>query len=273
MQTRPVPRQQHAADLRRRRRRPRSPAQDVVIDDRVVGWPARSLTDIPAGRLLRAGADQPLRDVPPRRRPHDQDADGPGRGAALGPEAGQLLQQAGQDARRSRRGRRDQDLDGPGDSADRAAEGHGAGEVPARPERSADEVLGPADASRRDRDAAARTGRCIRTRTIRCSSTTGISRASAESDGWRETPPDASATRQRSATTQAAAYQFYKDWNGAELPAHDSRPHSASDAVLRRLVRRELREQRPVRRRDHARSAADDREAVPRHRQPAGRAS
>ena len=78
----------------------------------------------PARRLLRAGADQPLRDVPSRRRPHDQDADGPRRGAALGPEAGKLLQQAGEDAPRPGERRRDQDLDGSGDSADRAAEGH-----------------------------------------------------------------------------------------------------------------------------------------------------
>src|SRR5258708_7631972 len=41
--------------------------------------------------------------------------------------------------------------------------------------------------------------------------------ASAEGDGWRETPPDPKATgAQRDA--QAAAYQFYKDWNGPNLP-------------------------------------------------------
>ena len=66
----------------------------------------------PAWRLLRAGADQPLRDVPPRRRPHGEDADGPGRGPALGVEAGQLLQQAGEDARRRGDRRRGEDLDG-----------------------------------------------------------------------------------------------------------------------------------------------------------------
>ena len=41
--------------------------------------------------------------------------------------------------------------------------------------------------------------------------------ASAESDGWRESPPDASATEAQR-QTQAAAYQFYKDWNGANFP-------------------------------------------------------
>jgi hypothetical protein len=34
--------------------------------------------------------------------------------------------------------------------------------------------------------------------------------ASAESDGWRESPPDTSATEAQR-QTQAAAYQFYKD--------------------------------------------------------------
>jgi hypothetical protein len=41
--------------------------------------------------------------------------------------------------------------------------------------------------------------------------------ASAEGDGWRETPPDPKAQgTQRD--TQVAAYQFYKDWNGPNFP-------------------------------------------------------
>ena len=45
----------------------------------------------------------------------------------------------------------------------------------------------------------------------------GHFRRGAESDGWRESPPDPRATdAQRQ--TQAAAYQFYKDWNGANFP-------------------------------------------------------
>jgi hypothetical protein len=39
----------------------------------------------------------------------------------------------------------------------------------------------------------------------------------AASDGWRETPPDASATG-TARDNQAAAYQFYKDWNGPKFP-------------------------------------------------------
>jgi hypothetical protein len=37
------------------------------------------------------------------------------------------------------------------------------------------------------------------------------------SDGWRETPPDANATG-TVREAQAAAYQFYKDWNGPKFP-------------------------------------------------------
>ena len=40
--------------------------------------------------------------------------------------------------------------------------------------------------------------------------------ASMASDGWRETPPDPNAGPQKDA--QAAAYQFYKDWNGPNFP-------------------------------------------------------
>ena len=46
--------------------------------------------------LSSAGAAAPLRDVPPRRRPRREAADGPGRGAALEPRAGKPAQPAGQ---------------------------------------------------------------------------------------------------------------------------------------------------------------------------------
>src|SRR5262249_439499 len=56
-------------------------------------------------------------------------------------------------------------------------------------------------------------------------------------DGWRETPPDASATGQRK-TVQELEYQFYKDWNGAHFPrmihvdTHHANPYlDASYAV------------------------------------------
>ena len=260
------------------------PGQPVVVDDAVVGWPARSLKDIPAGDYFVQALLDALRDVPSRRRPHDQDADGPGRRAALGVEAGQLLQHAGEDAHRSRGRRRDRDLDGPGDPADRAADRHGAGEVPPRPERAAHEILGPADVARRHRAAAERLGHASQTRTIRCSSTTGTFPRDMASDGWRETPPDPKAT----AAQRAAAGRRIPVLQGlerAELPAHDSRARPASHAVLRRLVRGELGEQRSVRRRDHqgsdsvrsrsssAASARAGRASSPADRPAAGRRS
>jgi hypothetical protein len=41
--------------------------------------------------------------------------------------------------------------------------------------------------------------------------------ANQESDGWRETPPDANANPMQR-EQQEAAYQFYKDWNGPGFP-------------------------------------------------------
>jgi putative esterase len=41
--------------------------------------------------------------------------------------------------------------------------------------------------------------------------------ASMNGDGWRETPPDPNATPQQR-TQQQAAYQFYKDWNSPSFP-------------------------------------------------------
>ena len=57
------------------------------------------------------------------------------------------------------------------------------------------------------------------------------------------------------------------------LPAHDRRHVPASDAVLRRLLRRELGERRPLRRRDHAGADPRDREALPRRSASRTRAS
>jgi hypothetical protein len=41
--------------------------------------------------------------------------------------------------------------------------------------------------------------------------------ANMESDGWRDTPPDSNA-RANQRDAQAASYQFYKDWNGPKFP-------------------------------------------------------
>ena len=113
--------------------------------------------------------------------------------------------------------------------------------------------------------AAAADGTRIPTRTTRRSSITGTFPSDAESDGWRETPPD----RERAGTqrdTQVAAYQFYKDWNGPKFPrmihvlvqhptpyfddsyaVNSANNGPYGDAITHDLI-------------------PDDREAVPRHR-------
>ena len=93
--------------------------------------------------------------------------------------------------------------------------------------------------------------------------------------GWRETPPDPDLKPDFSERFQLAgynrieqelAYQFYKDWTGPGFPARAPDRDPAPDAVLRRLVRRELGEQRAVRRRDQVRAGSRDRATLPRPR-------
>ena len=71
--------------------------------------------------------------------------------------------------------------------------------------------------------------------------------------GFREEPPDPNLKPDFSARfrlegynriQQQYAHQFYKDWTGPGLPARDRHRDPASDAVLRRQLRRELRQQR-----------------------------
>ena len=93
--------------------------------------------------------------------------------------------------------------------------------------------------------------------------------------GWRETPPDPDLKPDFSERFQLAGYnriqqelahQFYKDWTGPGFPASAADRDPAPDAVLRRLVRGELGQQRAVRRRDHVRAGARDRAPLPRPR-------
>ena len=66
-----------------------TPGQPVTLDAGAFGFPIRSLHDVPAGRLLRAGRAASVRDVPPRRRPDTQAPDGSRRRTALEPGARQ----------------------------------------------------------------------------------------------------------------------------------------------------------------------------------------
>ena len=144
-------------------------------------------------RLLGAGALLAVRNISSRRRPHREDADGPGRRAALGRQAGQFLQQAGEDAPRSGGERRDQNLRRSGNSADRSRR-----RTPSSSNTSASRtivstkfwgcpmhlgaiVLLPLDGTRIPN---ARYPLLVHH---------GHFPASMASDGWRETPPDAAA--------------------------------------------------------------------------------
>ena len=72
---------------------------------------------------------------------------------------------------------------------------------------------------------------------------------------------------------QEHAHQFYKDWTSKDFPRVAADRDPARQPVLRRLVRGELAEPRPLRRRDHLRADSVHREEVSRPRHRAGRAS
>ena len=78
------------------------PGEAKVFDASVLGYPAEALGDVKAGALPRAGAAPQVRDVPPRRRPRGEAADGPRRGPAVEPRARQPAQHAARGGRRSR---------------------------------------------------------------------------------------------------------------------------------------------------------------------------
>ena len=182
---------------------------------------------------------------------------------------------------RSAQGRHDRDRARQGDPADRSAEGHEVRQARADPERAPDEVLGPADAPRRERAAARRLGHASR----RALSALHLPRPLPVHVRRvaREQPPDpnAQARLRRALPTGRATTASSRSTRTSSTrsgPARTSRARSSieiqhADAVLRRLLRGELGEHRPVRRRDRAGAASLHREEVPRPRRRAGRAS
>ena len=76
--------------------------------------------------------------------------------------------------------------------------------------------------------------------------------------------------RPADAADAAAAPVVPRQLAGRQLPAHDRRDVPASDAVLRRLVRRQLGEHGSVRRRDHEGADPGDREALSRDQRAVG---
>ena len=63
-----------------------------------------------------------------------------------------------------------------------------------------------------------------------------------------------------------AGYKLYQDWTAGRLPRVIVVLDPACDAVLRRLLRREFRERRPLWRRHHAGTDSLRRKAIPRNR-------
>ncbi len=68
------------------------PGQIVTVDERAYGYPVRSLRDVKAGRVFRAGRPPSLRNLSSRRRPHREAPHGSRRRPALEPGARQPLQ-------------------------------------------------------------------------------------------------------------------------------------------------------------------------------------
>ena len=248
------------------------PGEPAVIDASVLGFPAESLGGVQARALPRPGAAAPLRDVPPRRRPRGEAADGPRRRAAVEPRAGQPALRPARDrrsipraTRRSRRAR-------PGDPRDPAARGHALREAHPHPERAAHEVLGAADAPGRRGAAAARLRRASRGPLP----ARGVPRAlPVHLSGFREQPPDPNLPCEYSdrfrldcynRIQQQLAHELYKDWTSAAFPRFLVVEIQHANPVLRRLLRGELAEHRPLRRRDPVRAHPRDRAPLPRHR-------
>ena len=122
------------------------PSATRTVNDAAFGWPVRSLSQVKPGDYYVQALLAPLRNVPPRRRPHRQAAHGPRRRAAVEPRPGQPLQQAGQSPHRCPKARLtialDQEIPPIPEPKDTKYIRHIQD-----PERAADEVLGPAHVS------------------------------------------------------------------------------------------------------------------------------
>ena len=157
----------------------------------------------------------------------------------------------------------------PGDPADPGSADHEVRQAREDPERAALEVLGPADVPRRARPAA----RGLRHAPGRALPARHLPRPLPDTiDGFREEPPDPNLKPDYSERFHLAGYnriqQEYalpvlQGLDRARLPALAARRDPAREPVLRRLLRGELGEPRPVRRRDHLRADPLPREEVP----------
>ena len=154
---------------------------------------------------------------------------------------------------------------------------HEVRQARAHPERAAHEVLGPRHVPRRARAAARGLRRASRTRAIRSSSTTATSRAiSAAGARRRPTRTSSASTASASTSTATTASSSRRRTSSTRTGRAPSFPRvlvieiQHANPVLRRLLRGELGQPRPLRRRDHERADPVHREEVPRHRRRLG---
>ena len=170
------------------------------------------------------------------------------------------------------------------DPADPGSARHEVRQAHQNPERAADEVLGPADVPRRARPPARRIRHASRSalsagdlpRPLPARGL-GLARDAARPEAaagrrgqHREVLPErprGGALHEVRLRPHAAGLRLrvLQGMDRAGLPARDHGHDPAREPVLRRLLRRELGEPRPVRRRDHLRADPVHREDVPRH--------
>ena len=253
------------------------PGTHGTVDASAFGYPLESLRVAAARPLPRAGDAQPLRDVHAQRRPHREAPARPRRRAAVDAEARQPLQRAAVDharrraapcrscsTRRSRPSsfaRRRRSTSSTCTSAANASRSSGARDM-----FLGAWVLLPEGF---DEHPDARYPLVI-----------NHGHFPASFVGWRETPPDpnlkpdysarASPSPATTASSRSSRTSSTRTGRGTGFPRMLAHRDPAPHALLRRLVRRELGEQRPVRRRDHVRARPGDRAALPRTRRRVG---
>ncbi len=172
------------------------PGETRVVDASAFGYPVRSLAGLPGRTLPRAGADQPLRDVSPQRRPHGEAAARQVGRAAVGAQAGQPVFDAAARSRSIRAERRDPPRPRPGDSAGRRLReaGDQVRQVRAHPQRAPLEVLGTRHVPRPRGCCCRGDSTSIPTRATRSWSTTATSRRVSTAGGRRRRTPTSSPT-------------------------------------------------------------------------------
>ena len=248
----------------------------AVFEGDVLGFPARSLEDLPAGKYRVQALLPSLRDVPARRRPRRQAPDGSRRGSAVEQGSGQPLLDAERGRDRSREGRDDRDRPRPGHPADPGAGEHEVRQAREAALRAALEVLGPSDVPRRARPAA----RGLRHAPERPLSPrhqprplSGHDRRLARGAGGSESGPQVLRAVPPGGLQPHRAGAGLSALQGLDRPRLSALPprrDPARQPVLRRFVRGELAEPRPVRRRHHARADPLPREEVPGDRRRLG---